>query len=239
MSSAEQAANHLVNFLSNFYKTWPKLKQNPLYLTGESFAGHYLPSLAKKIIYNQTSLGFNLAGVSIGDGWTDPVNQVNHYDSFLWSVGVIGNKFRDVCNWYQTNSILNMYEGDYQKATNYFDFLTNNDTTPETYFNNISMFNFRNYDGLDESFVQFVVDNRQAMGISPTLEYIAGNDQVYTAFGPDISHSYAGDVAVVVGRVKTLIYNGQNDVVVNTPGVLQYLNSLSWSGAMQWKRARK
>lgn len=38
------------------------------------------------------------------------------------------------------------------KATSYFDFLTNNDTTPETYFGGISMFNFRNYDGLDESF---------------------------------------------------------------------------------------
>jgi hypothetical protein len=39
--------------------------------------------------------------------------------------------------------------------------------------------------------------------------------------------------------MKTLIYNGQNDVVVNTPGVLQYLNGLTWYGARNWKRSKK
>lgn len=73
------------------------MKQNPLYLTGESFAGHYLPNLAKKIIQNETKLSFNLQGVSIGDGWTDPINQVNYYDTFLWSVGVVSTKFRYTC----------------------------------------------------------------------------------------------------------------------------------------------
>ena len=105
--------------------------------------------------------------------------------------------------------------------------------------NNISIFNFRNYDGIDTSFAKFLTDNRQAMGINTSLEFISGNDKIYTAFGPDISKSYADDVAYVVGKVKTLIYNGQNDVVVNTPGVLQYLNGLTWNGARQWKKTQK
>ena len=116
VNSTDYATNHLVNFLHNFYKMWPQLKQNPLYLTGESFAGHYLPSLARKVLDNQTKLMFNLAGVSIGDGWTDPMNQVNFYDSYLWSVGVIGNKFRDVCNWFQTNAIININDNNYQNV---------------------------------------------------------------------------------------------------------------------------
>jgi carboxypeptidase C (cathepsin A) len=114
VSSTDEATNHIINFLYNFYRKWPQLKANPLYLTGESFAGHYLPNLAKKIAYNNTALGFNLQGVAIGDGWTDPLNQVNYYDSYLWSVGVIGNKFRDTCNWFQTQSVINIYEGNYQ-----------------------------------------------------------------------------------------------------------------------------
>jgi len=36
-----------------------------------------------------------------------------------------------------------------------------------------------------------------------------------------------------------LIYNGQDDVVVNTAGVLQYINSLNWEGIAQWKRTQK
>lgn len=111
-----------------------------------------MPNFARKIIDNTTfrgETGVNLKGISIGDGWTDPINQINYYDSYLSSVGVVANKFRDVCTWFQTNGIINIYEGNYQNATQYFDFLTNNDTTPEVYFGNISMFNFRNYDGID------------------------------------------------------------------------------------------
>lgn len=88
------------------------------------------------------------------------------------------------------------------------------------------MFNFRNYDGLDESFAKILQDNKDKLGAK--VDYVPGNDAVYTAFADDISRSYEGDVALALRSVKVLIYNGQDDVVVNTAGVLQYLNSLNW-----------
>lgn len=87
----------------------------------------------------------NLRGIAIGDGWTDPINQVNFYDSYLWSVGVVSNKFRDVCTWYQKQAIMSIYQNDYQNATAYFDFLTSNKTTAELYYGNITVNNFRHY----------------------------------------------------------------------------------------------
>ena len=111
VSSANEAARHLVNFMVNFYKTWPKLLENPLYITGESFAGHYIPAFAREIITNTTLkevLKINLKGVAIGDGWTDPPNQFNFYDSLLYSAGIASNKFRDVCTWFQTQGIVNL-----------------------------------------------------------------------------------------------------------------------------------
>jgi hypothetical protein len=50
-----------------------------------------------------------LAGVAIGDGWTDPINQINFYDSLLYSAGLASNKFRDVCSWMQVQGIVNIY----------------------------------------------------------------------------------------------------------------------------------
>ena len=35
--------------------------------------------------------------------------------------------------------------------------------------------------------------------------------------------------------IKTLIYNGQNDFIVNTAGVLTYLNTLKWKNAKEWR----
>ena len=40
-------------------------------------------------------------------------------------------------------------------------------------------------------------------------------------------------------NVRVLFYNGQEDYVVNTAGVLNYLNSLTWEGVPNWKRAKK
>ena len=240
VSSANQAGDHLLNFLYNMYQEFPSLKKSPLYITGESFGGHYVPAFAKRVISNETFLrdtNITLAGVAIGDGWTDPINQVNYYDSYLWSVACVDKKFRDVLTWYQTNAIINIYDQKYAEATAYFDFITNNDTTPKEYFGGISTFNFRNYDPLDETFAKFLEANKAEFGAS--VKYIPGNDQVYTSFANDISRSYAADVVFLLRNVKVLIYNGQNDFVVNTAGVLQYINSLNWEGINQWKRSKK
>lgn len=43
----------------------------------------------------------------------------------------------------------------------------------------------------------------------------------------------------LLNKIRVLIYNGQNDFVVNTPGVLNYLNGLNWVSTPQWKRTRK
>jgi carboxypeptidase C (cathepsin A) len=52
VSTAEEAGQHLLNFMHNFYNEWPLLRQNPLYITGESFAGHYIPAFAQNILTN-------------------------------------------------------------------------------------------------------------------------------------------------------------------------------------------
>jgi hypothetical protein len=54
-----------------------------------------------------------LKGVAIGDGWVDPINQINFYDSLLYSVGIVSNKFRDVCTWVQTQGMIKIYQEDY------------------------------------------------------------------------------------------------------------------------------
>ena len=99
------------------------------------------------------------------------------------------------------------------------------------------MFNFRNYDGMDETFAKFLNDNKGEFGA--TVEYLPGNEDIYSAFAADISKSYADDVIELLRSVNVLIYNGQDDVVVKTQGVLQYLQSLNWEGIAAWKRTEK
>jgi len=57
------------NFLTNFYAKYPEYKGLDLYITGESFAGHYIPAIAN-YLHLQTDI--KLAGIAIGNGWVDP-----------------------------------------------------------------------------------------------------------------------------------------------------------------------
>lgn len=63
--------------------------------------------------------------------------------------------------------------------------------------------------------------------------------EIYSAFAADISQSFVADLIYTLRKVKVLIYNGQNDVIVNTAGVLNYLNSLNWEGISSWKKTEK
>jgi hypothetical protein len=54
------------------------------------------------------------------------------------------------------------------------------------------MFNFRNYNGLDESYADFL--NVSKYQLDANVDFISGNDAVYTAFAHDITRSYVADV---------------------------------------------
>jgi len=72
------------------------------------------------------------------------------------------------------------------------------------------------------------------------MNYVDDNQKMYYDFSADLSTSYRKELERLLNQgVKTLIYNGQNDFIVNTPGVLAYLNALEWTGAKQWRSSSK
>lgn len=53
--------------LRAFFKAFPEYSNNSLYLTGESYAGQYLPNIANFIV-NNDGFGLNLKGIAVGNG---------------------------------------------------------------------------------------------------------------------------------------------------------------------------
>lgn len=89
------------------------MQANPLYINGESFGGRYAVGLAELLLNNATfraQIKLSLKGVIISSGWMDPSNQLNYYDSLLYSTGIVSNRFRDVCSSIQTKGIVNIYK---------------------------------------------------------------------------------------------------------------------------------
>jgi cathepsin A (carboxypeptidase C) len=75
-------------FINHFMQKYPEYKHRELYITGESFAGHYIPAIANFIHYNPHHY-LNLQGLAIGNGWVDPFYQFTSYPNFAAENGLI------------------------------------------------------------------------------------------------------------------------------------------------------
>lgn len=80
----------LYNGLQQFFTLFPKLQKNEFYISGESYAGKYIPAVARKILRKNptANLKINLQGVAIGNGLSDPEHQLIYGDR-LFELGFI------------------------------------------------------------------------------------------------------------------------------------------------------
>ena len=119
-SDQDHVARDVYVALEGFYERFPEFQSRPFYVTGESYAGKYVPSIAthilrkqeekKKMVHLHTygghishhkhigsssnpSLPLRLDGIAIGNGLTHPIVQVYIIPShycFLWHTYCIG-----------------------------------------------------------------------------------------------------------------------------------------------------
>ncbi|XP_050887177.1 serine carboxypeptidase-like 42 isoform X1 [Lathyrus oleraceus] len=88
-------ANDSLLFLLKWYEKFPTYKSRELYLTGESYAGHYIPQLANAILdYNARSTGykFKLKGVAIGNPLLNLDRDMQATYDYFWSHGMISDE---------------------------------------------------------------------------------------------------------------------------------------------------
>lgn len=77
-----EVAEDLFKFLQEFFERHPKYREAEFYVFGESYGGHYVPSIGARI--HQGNLRkeghrINLHGLGIGNGLTDPFVQYQFY----------------------------------------------------------------------------------------------------------------------------------------------------------------
>ncbi|XP_039155229.1 serine carboxypeptidase-like 45 [Eucalyptus grandis] len=93
------AQDNLV-FLQHWFTKYPQYKGRDFFITGESYAGHYVPELAQLIVKSKVEI--NLKGIAIGNPLLDYEVDTNTPTTFYWSHGIISDQsellFQNVCN---------------------------------------------------------------------------------------------------------------------------------------------
>lgn len=91
-------------FLQRWFSKFPQYKQRDLLIIGESYAGHYIPQLARLMVqFNKKEKIFNLKGIALGNPVLEFATDFNSRAEYFWSHGLISDStykvFTSACNY--------------------------------------------------------------------------------------------------------------------------------------------
>ncbi|KAF7132243.1 hypothetical protein RHSIM_Rhsim09G0147200 [Rhododendron simsii] len=240
-------SNDLYDFLQAFFKEHPEYVENDFYITGESYAGHYIPAFAARVHRgNKAKQGIhiNLKGFAIGNGLTDPLIQYRAYTDYALDMGIIKkseynriNKVLPVCetaiklcgtdgtiscvaSYFVCNSIFSSImaiAGD----VNYYDVRKKCEGSLCYDFSNMEQF-------LNQKTV------REALGVGE-IDFVSCSPTVYQAMLVDwMRNLEVGIPALLEDGIKLLVYAGEYDLICNWLGNSRWVHAMEWTGQKEF-----
>lgn len=237
LTTETEIANDFLQALFNFYglSAFAQYKNTPLYIFGESYAGHYIPSIASRIVEsNQESpeVVIPLKGVGIGDGWTDPINQLPLNDIFGYSLGLLDDVERAKVVAYQANGAYNVNNENWEAAIGDFNNIMNAITSGGGGLNVYNFRDFGNYDFSDADTFMNYKSTCTRYNVDPSVcgTYTDESNAVYEALTTDFMQSVAPKVAYLLeNNLPVMLYNGQDDIICNSPNQQNWVGNLNWT----------
>ncbi|KAE8573817.1 venom serine carboxypeptidase [Halyomorpha halys] len=226
----------LYSALIQFFQLFPYLQKNEFFVSGESYAGKYIPAIGYTIHNNNkiNSLKINLKGLAIGDGFTDPENMMVYAD-YLYQLGLVDSNIKEKIIKLQYEIVKNIQNKEYGKAMmNFNGILTSIDPHINIY-NYIQNNNFTPGGDYDLYLQSDAV--RKAIHVG-SRSYNDGSI-VAEHLMNDFMQSVKPWVETLIENYRILFYNGQLDIIVAYPLTVNFLEKLEWSGAEKYKNARR
>ncbi|KAK9848936.1 hypothetical protein WJX84_006787 [Apatococcus fuscideae] len=243
-------AADMLDFMHAFFAAHPELIDNPLYITGESYAGHYVPAVSYAIFKHNLNVTsntkINLKGLAVGNGLTDPAIQYGAYADYALHNGLIGSAAR--------NGIKAVYPI-CQLATNLCNSL-NLDVVcllalqfcQDTQFGGVMLLNpgmnvydirkdcvgplCYDFSRLDAYLAQ--PDVRKALGVGDR-SWTECNTEVNAEMMGDWMKNYEPTLPPMLDAgIEVMIYAGVEDLICNYLGNQRWVDALPWTGSAAW-----
>eukprot|EP00118_Oscarella_pearsei_P024816 m.306863 g.306863 ORF g.306863 m.306863 type:complete len:481 (+) comp41651_c0_seq1:1019-2461(+) len=245
-TNEDDVARDLYSCLVQFFQVFTDYQKNDFYLTGESYAGKYLPAIGYKIHVENPSaeLKINLKGISIGDGFCNPGEMVQAYALYLNQIGLLDQAQAMYFEEEAIRAAGFIKNGRYYEAFQIFDFLMNGDIFPYPTFlaNATGGINYDNYLKTSEDpdmgyYWKYVNLDTTRLAIHVGNQTFDGGLTAEKMLINDVMASNVDWIQVVFSNYKTLLYNGQLDIIVAAPLTLRFLDHLEWNGRNEYAKA--
>ncbi|CAD8122173.1 unnamed protein product [Paramecium sonneborni] len=219
------------------------LSRSPWFIFGESYAGKYVPTIAKAILdYNlNAQKQIPLKGIGIGDPFTDPYSVIAEYAAYSFNLGLIDIQERMKVDSILAYGLAELNKGNTLGARDAFEESLDIIITQSGGMNVYNVLQYGNY-GETEDKVEEYLNNIKVVnefGFSDDWKYKISNDDdgpVQKALKYDFMlRDVIETVEQVVQQIPFLIYNGQNDLICSTPGTLRWVYDLKYEKIQEYR----
>ena len=245
--SEYEMRTQLVHALRLFFKLHPEYTTNKFWVTGESYAGHYVPNIAWEIAVNATEIP--LQGVAIGNGMYNMKLQYPSVGPMAYSAGVIDERTLTEMGTRQDDCVAMIDSspataGAYCENVTVFWLYSQDGPGGQIFYYDVGIADGRYFDTLTEAMAMYLnredtkaalhtqaaVDGwRQADEVGPVADNLLAD---WTANSDDIL------VKLLERNLKVRLYNGVRDLSsCNHLGNLAVLLNLEWAGKAVFKSA--
>ncbi|ATY60816.1 carboxypeptidase Y [Cordyceps militaris CM01] len=241
------SAKDLYSLLTFFFQQYPQYAKQDFHISGESYAGHYIPVAAAEI-FSHASRNINLKSILVGNGLTEPLTQYKYYRPMACGEGgypaVLSQQYcqsmdnalpecqRRIQSCYDTENASTC-----QSATNY----CNSNVLGVYSRSGRDVYDIRKQDGegTPDYSTQFLTSNYTTKIIGAEHAWTLCDSSVYQAF------SRTGDwmkpiwrvVPGLLAKIPVLIYAGDADYICNWLGNRAWAKALEWPGKAAFNKA--
>ncbi|PKA64721.1 Serine carboxypeptidase-like 50 [Apostasia shenzhenica] len=237
-------AAHLFAALQSFFSSHPpSFRSRPFFLTGESYAGKYVPAAGYHILRQNPlvppSLRINLAGIVVGNGLTHPVAQVGTHAATANFAGLINDRQRARLEELQDEAILLTREGRWPEASTarnrVFDCLQNAtglatlfDLTKKRPYGTAKLEGFLNAEEV-----------KAALGAEKSPAWVECSDAVAEVLHGDVMKSVKFMLEEVLRKTRVLLYQGIFDLRDGVASSEAWMKVMEWEGIGRFMAAER
>lgn len=230
----EVVGDQLYIALVAFFKLHPEYSNLELYLSGQSYAGKYIPALTRRILdanRDPRQFHLNLQGIAIGNGLVDGLIQRLIKPEQVYWTGILGYEQLESMRPLQNRCIRHIQNGNTIEVGSACERMMKYITIAAgPGLNTLDLRQFEpTYNSTAQSNYLNRADVQQALHVKKTVNYVGCSDIVYEYLKHDILISYKQLIRrfVMNDKLRVLLYNGNFDLQDGPTGTEQYLLSLN------------
>merc|ERR1719373_383837 len=240
-------AEDLYEFLGHFFAAYPQYSGLDFYITGESYGGHYVPAISKKI-YDMQSSGtpefhINMKGFAVGNGLTMPSIQYSQYSKYAYENQVITeSQYSQLQS--PTDKCVNLLE---RGQTGFYVTSVCNSivSTIQQEGGDFNVYDIRkpcvgslcyDFSALDD--LMKSSDVQQSLNVSSKANWEECSNSVHAYMSNDWFFNVEPYIPTMLddGGYKVLIYAGVEDFICNWYGNREWVEAMEWSGGDAYRQ---